>query len=1192
MLSLPVASLPQQSTEPRPSETRRAVRDSVYRFDAGSSSLKDIGGEQFLEGRDGVRIVHGDVTITADRGLHYRHRRLSHLIGGVNIDQKELHMQGDSGEYSGLTGIAILRGRVRIVDKGLSIMCDEAVYNRRTEVAWAKGRVEVIDSTTTLTADSLYYDKVRLQSEAFGNVLVVDSKEGIRVRGGHGFYYRNEGKGVIDDVPRLTIDPESDEPATVDSDTMIFYPDDRVAIARGRVKILKGNTVTQCDSAIVLDSKKKAELYGSPLAKQGNVSMQGTQMVLHYDDEAIRWIKIRGRAMIKETQRDSLVVGRDSWVRGDSMLLYLRDNALDSLRVSGSSESEYYPFGGSRVEANYAKGDSMFFLFEDDSLSYVKMVGQASGVFRYVKLGPGETSDSLRVERDTSLVYVPFGEKAERVQYAGDTIQYYAKRRDLVLTSAAKVDYGGKTLTGKKITYSANLELLDATGQPILIEGEDKLFGKRMDYDLAVGTGLVREGTTQFMDGYYDGETIAKVGNDVLKVWNSTYTTCDLRVPHYHLSSNRMKVYLDDKVVTGPVVLYIGETPLVALPFFAQNIRRGRRSGILRPDFEFGITSEKNRFIRDVGYYWATNDYTDFTFVGDFNENESVRFRAENRYKLRYVFDGGLDFSWLRDLRDYRNEWTLDGDHNQTLGEKASFSARLRFVSSDRAQQDVNNIDDVADVVDRRIESTASLRKAWSSVGFSASARRAQILNVEDPRTVRISAELPNVILSIPSRSLYFGKASKKGYGSIWEKVLGGIRVSPGLSGSRKTEQRLGDWTETITTTGSLSSSAPFRVAFLSLSPQASVSDTHRRTTLEFWNRQVVDTSVAPPDTSRIEGREVTSENQVTASTGVSASTNLYGTFAPNIGALRGIRHTVSPSATFGYTPAIQGRRSVSRVSLSVRNAIDLKVATPRKDEEETPPAGGEQAADTTAGKTEEKEGQTTKLSGVFLWSLSTSYVQNQATREFTWSRISSLVNLRVLGTSVSVSQSIDPYGWEIENTSLTSSVSFRGTHPFGRAAASPERELNVVAADSLAAETAGTEGEATPPAAAGKQEETQAEEEKGLPWDLSVAFSYSKSRGFEDPSSTLNLGGSLNLTRGWRLTYRTTYNVVSRDFLQDFLSVTRDLHCWEMSLGRQKLGDEWEFYFKIYIKSHPEIYAEQGNRGLGAGSFLAPLSY
>jgi len=122
----------------------------------------------------------------------------------------------------------------------------------------------------------------------------------------------------------------------------------------------------------------------------------------------------------------------------------------------------------------------MFFRFEEDTLSYVKIEGKASGVYRHIKLGARETGDSLRAERDTSLTYVPFEKKAERVEYAGDTIEYYAREREMALSENAKVDYQGKTLLGKHITYSANLELLDARGSPVLVEGMDKLHGDRM----------------------------------------------------------------------------------------------------------------------------------------------------------------------------------------------------------------------------------------------------------------------------------------------------------------------------------------------------------------------------------------------------------------------------------------------------------------------------------------------------------------------------------------------------------------------------------------------------------------------------------------------------------------------------------------------------------------------------------------
>ena len=50
-----------------------APPDSATHFDvsADRSELKKINNETVLELTDNVRIVHGDVTVTANRGIHY-----------------------------------------------------------------------------------------------------------------------------------------------------------------------------------------------------------------------------------------------------------------------------------------------------------------------------------------------------------------------------------------------------------------------------------------------------------------------------------------------------------------------------------------------------------------------------------------------------------------------------------------------------------------------------------------------------------------------------------------------------------------------------------------------------------------------------------------------------------------------------------------------------------------------------------------------------------------------------------------------------------------------------------------------------------------------------------------------------------------------------------------------------------------
>jgi len=51
---------------------------------------------------------------------------------------------------------------------------------------------------------------------------------------------------------------------------------------------------------------------------------------------------------------------------------------------------------------------------------------------------------------------------------------------------------------------------------------------------------------------------------------------------------------------------------------------------------------------------------------------------------------------------------------------------------------------------------------------------------------------------------------------------------------------------------------------------------------------------------------------------------------------------------------------------------------------------------------------------------------------------------------------------------------------------------------------------------------------------------------------------------------------------VSQFFTVKRDLHCWEMQLTRSISGDVAnEYYFKINVKNLPEVYYEQGSRGL-----------
>jgi lipopolysaccharide assembly outer membrane protein LptD (OstA) len=1132
-------------------------QDSVYRISSSSSVLKDTLGEKVIEFLGGFRIDHGNVTITSNRAFQFGDRRVSHLMGDVTIIQETLQMKGEEGDYYRFQDRATLWRNVRIIDRDWKVNCDRAIFYRKSGLAWLIGNVEAYDSTTTLYADTIIYDRNRAIAEAFGRVTITSATEGFTVSGRHGFYFKDRQEGLIDSDPHLIVDVESEEPAQVDADTMRFYPDAREAVAFGRVKIIKGKTITQCDSAAIFDESQKAELYGKPLAKQENISMQGEMMILHYNEQEVDHINIVGNARIEEKQADPLIVDRDSWIQGDSLTLYLNDNRVDSILVLDNCSSEYYPAATHRIESNFATGDTMFFNFEMDTLSYVRITGKSSGIYKYFDVEDNATCDSLRAVADTSLTFVPFAANAERVEYAAECIEYFAREKDIALQRIAKVVYQDRTLLGDNIIYHSTLQLLDATGSPVLIEGGDKFYGDQMGYDLEAGVGVVEHGSTQFMEGFYYGEQVAKVGDNVMKVWNSTYTTCDLKEPHFHFASNEMKVYLKDKVVSGPIRLYIGQTPIFYLPFMANNIQKGRKSGVLRPDFEFGITKSSGRYIRNFGYYWATNDYTDVQVLADFNEDSSFRVHAWNRYKLRYVLSGNVNYSFFRDLSDYTNKWTLSSNHSQTLGEKFTLTSDLSLVSSEDAPRAISRIDQVEDVINRRIESKFSLGKSWNSTRLSASGRRVQYLNITDSNSPKVQTTFPQLSLSIPSRTLYFGKETKVGKKGTLERILGGVRYSPGISGNRKTEEKEYISTETITGSLSLNFSAPFDIGFLTIGPSLSTSDTYTRNDTTILAHQEISND-AEPETTWVEGdHRVASENQFRWSTGARMSTKFYGTFYPEVGSLVGLRHTLTPSASYSYSPSVGSRPASQRISVSLDNAFDLKVRDGDKDK---------------------------KIPGILIWGLNASY-DPQAPKRKGWSNISSRTNLKLFGTTISMSNSFEPYDRKLLSTNITSSIALHGSHGFGRSKSSVTQELNVVASDttggtSVTIESSGEDlGEPVIP------------ETEGDTWNLSLSFSYNKSQ-FGDPRATVNANSNFNLTKNWKINYSMQYDIQNRMLMRQSYSIHRDLHCWEMSFAREKLGEEWQYYFRIHVKAHTEIYAESGQRGLGRGGFGQPFSF
>lgn len=297
-------------------------------------------------------------------------------------------------------------------------------------------------------------------------------------------------------------------------------------------------------------------------------------------------------------------------------------------------------------------------------------------------------------------------------RYQGNTVFLDAPRRDLTVDGHGAVERGKTLLVADTIFYSDSLHLLRATApsaDTITLrdpsQGTADLLARNfLEYDLKTHRGLVSSLSTSSRQSgetwYVYGHQAAIVGDTTGAGHNTSYaeegsiTSCDLAVPHYHFQSSEMKVVSGTIMVARPAVLYISDVPIMWLPFIFQDMRRGRRSGMLTP--RFGIadivrtTPTYRRQIENVGYYFAINDYMDALVALDWRSGANASTSDPGWTRL----DGQWRFRWLdrfvsSDIRSTYT-WYTNGSTRfdaslrlaQQFSQNSTINANLNYSSS------------------------------------------------------------------------------------------------------------------------------------------------------------------------------------------------------------------------------------------------------------------------------------------------------------------------------------------------------------------------------------------------------------------------------------------------------------------------------------------------------------------------------
>lgn len=733
-----------------------------------------------------------------------------------------------------------------------------------------------------------------------------------------------------------------------------------------------------------------------------------------------------------------------------------------------------------------------------------------------------------------------------------------------------EIDFKNNVVYAYSIKDSAGKEVQ----RPDFKNKDGQYVASYIAYNFDTKKGKIKDVRTQQDEGFIHGSDIKKDTGNVYYVKNGIYTTCDLEHPHYGIYAKKIKVIPEDKIITGPAVLYIADipTPLI-LPFGYFPNKKGRRSGILMPSY--GESNNWGFFLKDGGFYFGGNEFVDLALTGDIYSNGSAGGRMNTNYKKRYRYDGGLNLSYSR---------MISGDielPNSTI--ENNFFVRWRHAQdpkahpSSRFAADVNagsskynkyNGNVTGDYLSNTFMSNISYSKSFlgTPFNFSANARHSQ-----NTITHKVDITLPEVSLTM--NRIYPFKNRSRVTNTWYDKI--------GISASANARNEINSNDSTLFTNQTLNQmrngvrvavpiSTSFNVMkYFTLTPSVNSSSTIYFESIR--KRYDPETGKAVNDT--VPGAVVGNEFSANAS----LSTRLYGDYYFKSKRLKQIRHVAIPTISAGYRPDFgESKYGYYKTVQSDTLGTQLQYSIFENGIYSGPDAGKHGTISFSLNNTLEAKKKLQSDSGAVFKKVSlidnfgVAFSYNMGVKKRNWSDITLTGRTRLFKVmDINGSAILNPYQIDTSNTELE-----RFEWQNGRIG----RLTSVNLSFSTSLNSKEKQGSKPVPSGATQDQmdyintHPQAYVDFNVPWNFSVFYNirYSKPNflSSEKTTQSVSFNGDLSLTKKWKISVTSGYDFTAKEMTLTSINVYRDLHCWEMHFSWVPFGFRQSFSIDINIKA------------------------
>ena len=793
----------------------------------------------------------------------------------------------------------------------------------------------------------------------------------------------------------------------------------------------------------------------------------------------------------------------------------------------------------------------------------------------------------------------------------GYTIQN-AKDKIVTLYNQAQIVYtdidlkaGIIVINYKKNTIFAK-GIKDSTGykqRPVFKQGGQESEQDSMLYNFKSKRALIYGLKSKQGEMFTFGEKTKQVNDSTIYVRKIRFTTSEKQ--DYYIATNKAKLVPGKKIIVGGSNLVLADVPTpIYLPFAYFPLSETSVSGFLIPAFDTG-SSDRGIGFQNGGYYFAISDYLDLTVLGDAYSNGSWSLRTSSNYRKRYRYNGAFSFSYENliqgirgfDLYSKATNFNIRWNHSQDskANPNARFSASVNLGSSKFYRESLNELN-TSQFLTNTLSSSVNYSKTFVGTPFNMSAT---FTHSQNTNTEAITMTLPSLTINMNKIFPFAGK--------------GGIQKTPiqkmGFNYTMQGEYRIN------TTDDDFFKKKMFETAKSGIQQRTGTSTNikvMKHFTLspsinykEVWNFDYVKKSYDSTEnivvTDTLNGFKSFREYN----TGVSLSTNIYGTFKFKKGRLKAIRHTFRPSISYSYRPdfadnyneqvqqspditdlltyspfenGIYGRPGSgisNAIGITLNNVLEAKIAPKDPD-------------------SDEDDEKITLLNNL---NFSSSY--NIAADSLRWSPTSFSAGTRLFKDklAVNLSGSLDPY--QVDEKGLRINKFNSGIFRLTRASLTANYSISSKDFEKDNSENKkdnknGNGAQNTPDVIGANinptnrfaqngttinnndTEENETKETKlyraNVPWTINLAYSTNYVNngidGGEIGIHTLMFSGDIELSPKWKVGYSSGYDIKDGAFTFSRFNFSRDLDSWRFNFNWVPFGTNSSYTFFIGVKS------------------------